>query len=194
LLSSAEFKEVAAEQKETGEDIGELLLRRGSVSEEEITAVRASQWSCPVFGAPKFPMPTEICIPATFMRLCCMIPLHYVAARNLLLVGFVYGVEYEMLYAIEKMAGCKTEPCFIAPSYFKSQTQQREQLQKQHQDTDANEFKFESVHTAVEIAHILCSYCAQLEADEVIIGKCKEYLWARLKCGAKEVDLLFKAW
>jgi hypothetical protein len=56
-----------------------------------------------------------------------------------------------------------------------------------------NEVKFEGVHSSAEIASILCSYGVHLEADEAAIEKCKEYLWARLKSGPKEVDLLFKA-
>jgi hypothetical protein len=43
------------------------------------------------------------------------------------------------------------------------------------------------------MARILSSYSVHLEADEAVIGKCKEYLWARLKCGPRDVDLLFKA-
>jgi hypothetical protein len=43
------------------------------------------------------------------------------------------------------------------------------------------------------MARILSSYGAHLEAEEAIIEKCREYLWARLKCGSNDVDLLFKA-
>jgi hypothetical protein len=127
------------------------------------------------------------------MQLYSMIPLHYVAATNLLLVGFVRNVEYGLLYAIERMTGCKTEACFVTPSDFQNQMQQRRQMEMAGGDTDPNELKFESVHSSAEMASILCSYGVHLEADEALIEKCKEYLWARLKCGPKEVDLLFKA-
>ena len=53
--------------------------------------------------------------------------------------------------------------------------------------------KFESIQTPAEIARVLCSSSLEIEADEALIGKCKEYLWARLKSGPKAVDLLFKA-
>jgi hypothetical protein len=193
LLSSSELREVRDEQKEAGEEIGELLVRRGSVSEKDVTAVRATQWGCPVFTVPKHGLPTRIHIPSTFMQLYSMIPLHYVAATNLLLVGFVRNVEYGLLYAIERMTGCKTEACFVTPSDFQNQMQQRRQMEMAGGDTDPNELKFESVHSSAEMASILCSYGVHLEADEALIEKCKEYLWARLKCGPKEVDLLFKA-
>ena len=193
LLTSTEFKEVMGEQKEAGVEIGELLVRRGSVSEKQVTAVRATQWGCPVYAAPKHAMESKIHIPSTFMQLYSMIPLHYVAATNLLLVGFVHNVEYGLLYAIEKMTGCKTQACFVTPSDFQTQMQEREQVQEQWGDAIPKELTFETVQSSAEMARILCNYGTHLEADEAIIGKCKEYLWARLKCGPKDVDLLFKA-
>jgi len=193
LLSSTEFKAAMGEQREAGVEIGELLVRRGSVSEKQITAVRATQWGCPVFAAPKYPMQSKINIPSALMRLYSMIPLHYVAATNMLLVGFVHNVEYGLLYAIEKMTECKTQPCFVTPSDYQTQMQEIEQAKERSGGTTASELKFESVHSSAEMARILCNYGAHLEADEAIIGKCKEYLWARLKCGPRDVDLLFRA-
>jgi hypothetical protein len=193
LLTSAELREVREEQREEGGDIGELLVRRGSVSEKEITAVRAAQWGCPVFEVPKHAAQPCIRIPSVLMQFYSVIPLHYVAATNTLLVGFVHGVEYGLLYAIERMTGCKTQPCFVTPSDFQSRMQQRKQEQAQSGELFMNEVKFDSVHSSAEIAGILCNYGIHLEAEEASIEKCKEYLWARLKCGPSEVDLLFKA-
>jgi len=192
LLSNEELREARNEERETGEEIGELLVRRGSLSEKQLTAARASQWGCPVYSVPKHGLPAGICIPPTFMRIYSMIPLHYVASTNLLLVGFVNKVEYGLLYAIEKMTGCKTQPCFVTPNDFHLQMQKREYA-LEHSDADSGEVKFECVQSLAEMARILSSYGAHLEADEAIIGKCREYLWARLKTGPKEVDLLFKA-
>jgi MSHA biogenesis protein MshE len=192
LLTSSEFQDVMGEQKESGGEIGELLVRRGSVSEKQVTAVRATQWGCPVFSAAQYQVQSKINIPSAFMRLYSMIPLHYVNATNLLLVGFVHNVEYGLLYAIEKMTGCKTEPCFVTPSDFRIQLQEIEQAKEENGESTARELEFESVHSSVEMARILCNYGAHLEADEAIIEKFKEHLWTRLKCGPKDVDLLFK--
>jgi hypothetical protein len=193
LLSSAEFREVRDEQKEVGGEIGELLVRRGTVSEKQVTALRATQWGCPVFALPEHVAEPSVHIPLPLMQLYSMIPLHYVAATNLLLVGFVGGVEYGLLYAIEKMTGCKTEPCFVTPSDFRMQMQQRQRMEMNRREDNPREVKFESVHSSVEMARILSSYGAHLEAEEALIERCREYLWARLKCGPKNVDLLFKA-
>jgi len=193
LLSTSQFKELKDEQREAGGEIGELVMRLGSVSEKQITAVRATQWSCPVFTVPSWGISTDIHIPSTFIRLYSTIPLHYVATTNTLLVGFVHGIEYGLLYVIEKITGCKTQPCFVTPSDFERQLQHIEQLKAQCADETPDEVKFESVQTSSEMARILCSYGVHIEADEAILGRCKEYLWARLKCGPREVDLLFKA-
>jgi hypothetical protein len=174
LLTSAELRELREEQKEEGGDIGELLVRRGSVSEKEVTAVRAIQWGCPVFEVPKHATQPCVRIPSALMQFYSVIPLHYVAATNLLFVGFVLGVEYGLLYAIEKMTGCKTQPCFVTPSDFQSQMQQRKQEQTQCGELALNEVKFDSVHSSAEMANILCSYGTHLEADEASIEKCKE--------------------
>jgi hypothetical protein len=193
LLSRTELKEVRGEQKEEGGEIADLLVRRGAVSEKEVTAVRATQWGCPVFEMPKHATQPSIRIPSALMQRYSMIPLHYTVATNRLFVGFVHGVEYGLLYAIEKMTGCKTQPCFVTGSYFQSQMKQRKLEKMRRGDTSANEVKFESVHSSSEMARILSSYSANLEADEAIIESCREYLWARLKCGPRDVDLLFRA-
>lgn len=188
-LTIEQLRKATDEQKEAGGEIGEILVQHGFVTEKQVTSIRAAQWGCPIFAVPKHAVRIEIDIPRTLMRLHSMIPLYYVAATNLLLVGFVHGIEYEVLYAIEQMTGCKTKPCFVTPSDFQIQMQQREQLK----DSPAREVRFESVQTPGEMARILCSSSLEIEADEAFIAKCKEHLWARVKSDSNAVDLLFRA-
>jgi len=115
LVSSKHLQKAAIEHKETGADVGELLVRYGSLSEKQLTSVRAAQWGCPIFAVPKGPVTSQIKIPQALVDSHCMIPLHYVAATNQLLMGFVQGIEYGPLYAIEQITGCKTQPCFVTP-------------------------------------------------------------------------------
>jgi hypothetical protein len=193
LLTVEQLKKATDEQKEAGGEIGELLVRQGAVSEKQVTAIRAAEWGCPVFTVPKHAVRIGINIPSTLMQIYSMIPVHYVARTNLLLVGFVHSVEYGLLYAIEQMTGCKTKPCFVTPSDFCIQTHQQEKVQGQVGHTPAREVKFESIQTPAEIARILSTSGLEIEADEAFIERCKEYLWARLKSGPKAVDLLFRA-
>jgi hypothetical protein len=193
LLTVEQLKKATDEQKETGGEIGELLVRQGSVSEKQVTAVRAAEWGCPVFAVPRQAIRVEINLPSTLMRIYSMIPVHYVVTTNLLLVGFVHNIEYGLLYAIEQITGCETKPCFVTPSDFKTQMQQQQKELEQPGSTLTRELKFESIQNAGEIARALCTSGLEIEADEALIGKCKEYLWARLKSGAQDIDLLFRA-
>jgi hypothetical protein len=190
LLTIEQLKKATDEQKEAGGEIGELLVRQGSVSEKQVTAVRAAEWGCPVFAVPKQAIRIGINVPSTLMRIYSMIPVHYVVRTNLLLVGFVHNVEYGLLLAIEQITGCETKPCFVTPSDFKTQMQQQ---QKHLEQQGFKELKFERIQTAGEIARTLCTSGLEIEADEAFIGKCKEYLWARLKSGPRAIDLLFRA-
>lgn len=192
LLTSAQLREAVEEQKKAGGEIGEILVRQGLLSEMEVTAARAGQWSCPVFAVPQRAMQTDIQVPEALTHFHSAITLHYVTATKRLLVGFVHGVEYGLLYAIEQMTGCKTQPCFVTPSDFQAQIKQRQLALERFGDATPREIAFENVHTPAEIARILCSYVVDLEADEAIICRYKEHFWIRLKCGPSEVDLIFK--
>jgi hypothetical protein len=193
LLTIEQLKKATDEQKEVGGEIGELLVRQGAVSERQVTAIRAAEWGCPVFTVPKYALQIGIYLPSNLMRIYSMIPVHYVERTNLLLVGFVHSIEYGLLNAIEQMTGCATKPCFVTPSDFQVQMQQWKKEQGQAGSTSAREVKFESIQTPTEIARTLCTSGLEIEAEEAIIGRCKEYLWVRLKSGSKAVDLLFKA-
>ena len=193
LLTSAQLREAVDEQKESGEEVGEILMRKGVVSEAQVTAARAAQWGCPVFAVPQRAMETEIRIPEALIHFHSAIPLHYVTATKRLLVGFVDGVEYGLLYVIERMTGCKTQPCFITPSDFQSQIELRQLAQQRCGDTILKDLTYQDTQTPAEMARILCSHVVEFEADEVIICRYREHFWMRLKCGLRDVDLIFKA-
>jgi Type II secretion system (T2SS), protein E, N-terminal domain len=193
LVTIEQLKKATDAQKETGGEIGELLVRQGAVSEKQVTAIRAAEWGCPVFTIPKHAPWIGISIPSTLIRLHSMIPVHYVVRTNQLLVGFVHAVEYELLYAIEKMTGCETKPCFITPTEFRIRMQQLEEPREQATDNPLTEIKFENPQTPEEIARILCVSGVEIEAEEALIARCREYLWGRLRSSAKAVDLLFKS-
>jgi hypothetical protein len=193
LLTIEQLKKATDEQKEVGGEIGELLVRQGAVNERQVTAIRAADWGCPVFAVPKYAVQIGIYLPSNLMRIYSVIPVHYGERTNLLLVGFVHSVEYGLLNAIELMAGCATKPCFVTPSDFQVQMQQWKVEQGKARSTSAREVKFESIQTPADIARTLCTSGLEIEADEAIIGRCKEYLWARLKNRSKAVDLLFRA-
>ncbi len=192
LLTMEQLKKAADEQKQAGGDIGELIVRQGCISEKQMTAVRAAEWGCPVFAIPKHAAWIEMHIPVALMRLHSMVPVHYVTRTNLLLVGFVHGVEYELLYAIEQMTGCETKPCFLTPTDFLIQMRKGEEVRGEAEDNRPREINVERMQTPAEIAGVVCASGVEIEAEEALMERCKEHLWARLKSGDNVVDLLFK--
>jgi hypothetical protein len=190
LVSNTLLQQAAVEHKETGADVGDLLVRYGSLSEKQLTSVRAAQWGCPIFSVPKGPVMSEIKIPQALVESHSMIPLHYVAATNRLLMGFVQGIEYGPLYAIEQMTGCKTQPCFVTPEDFRIQMEQRAQVSSDY--PVLTELVFKDVERPAELARILADYGLHFKANEVKIDICREHLWARLKSGPRAIDLLFR--
>ena len=191
LLTHAQLKEVTDGQEETGSELGELLVRHGLVNEKAITEVRAAEWNCPVFAAPRQMVQTGIRIPTAFLQIYSAIPLHYVPAKRLLLVGFVYRVEYALLYALEQMTGCKTQACFITPGDFETQIHQIARARLD--DSSSKEVNVGIAQTPTEMAPTLCKFSIDFEADEARIARCKEYVWARLTCSSTDVDIIFRA-
>jgi len=193
MLTTSQFKEAVHKQKKAGVELGEVLIQNGAVSDEQVTAVLAAEWGCPAFSVPKHMAQSEIQIPSALIRLYSAIPLHYVAATKLLLVGFVHGIEYRLLYAIEQITGCKTQPCFVTRSDFHLQMEHIGRTEGQLGDTAASGVRIDNVQDPAEMASILCGYGVDLEAEEARIGKCMDFLWARLTSGPRNFDLLFKA-
>lgn len=193
LLTNAQLRQATEEQKKSGGDIGEVLVQRGTLSEEQLTAARATLWNCPVFAAPDHLCGGEIEVPSIFLRLYSAIPLHYVPATKTLLIGFVHRVEYGLLYVIERITGCKTRACFVTPSDFHTQMRRRERSSEEIGNPAGRQVSFDDVKSSREMARTLCEYAVEVEAEEAILGRCKEHVWARLKCSDRDVDLLFRA-
>lgn len=193
LLTSDQLKEAVEKQKEQGGEIGEVLVRQKMLNEEQMTQARAAQWNCPVFYAPKHSIRADVFIPPTLFRYYSAIPLHYVTATKVLLVGFVSAVEYDLLFAIEKMTGCKTQPCFVTPSDFEDQLRSRRMSSPGISVKVGKEIVLDRLKGVAAMADALCKHSVDLEADDVVVTRCKDHVWVRLACGEANIDLLFKA-
>jgi len=193
ILTKVQLRESTDELRQSGGEMGELLVRRGSVSEKQVAAIRALQWGCPVFAMPTYLAPTEVQIPSILIQRHSAVPVYLCPAKNLLLVGFTDAIDYGLLYAIEQMTGYKTQPCFVTPRDFQSQIEREGDIRGGHDNTTLGEVMFEEFQSAEEIADVLCKYGIDLEAEEVILERCGEHLWVRLVYGFKKCDLLFRA-
>lgn len=188
LVTVEQLRKASEEHKETGEELGEVLVRHGAVSEKNVTAVRAALWGCPVFAIGNAAAPVSVSIPVTLMRNYSMVPAHYVASTYSLLAGFVHSVEYGMLYAIERIIRCSTKPCFVTPGDFQLQMEQQ-----QKREAAAAEITVETIQSPAQIAKSICASALEIEADDALLERCKDYFWVRLKSQSRVLDLVFRA-
>jgi hypothetical protein len=156
--------------------IGEWLQELGYVTEPQVTAGLARQWSCPVLRS----LPDELGanrvlpIPAPLLESFQMIPVELAKATGTLLMAFSDGIDYTVLYAIEQMLGCHTEACLVCPS-----TLQRG-LQTLAQRRGAGDVVFDHTEDSGECARIIGNYAARVGAEEIRMARCGEHIWARL--------------
>jgi hypothetical protein len=200
-LTVEQLRAALAAQRTAGRGrIGEWLLTLGFVSEQQVTAALARQWSCPVLranslasasfklaalkpGASRAPQ-----IPLTLLESFVMIPVDYVETTATLHIAFGEGVDNSILYAIEQMLGCHTESCMAVPSYV------RQHLQTLSGRRAESEVVFDRVTDGAESARIILSYCARLAASEVRLAACGPHLWVRLlRPSRPAMDLLLRA-
>jgi hypothetical protein len=186
-----QLRAALAAQRNAGRGrIGEWLQALGFASEQQITAALARQWSCPVLRTnSRLPASARAPhIPIALLETFVMLPVEYVEIRETLHIAFGEGIDYKVLYAIEQMTGCHTEPCMAVPSFV------RTHLQRLSGHRAEDEVVFDCVTDTAEICRIIRSYCARLMATEIRLAACGPYLWARLlRPSPTPLDLLFVA-
>jgi hypothetical protein len=195
--------------------IGEWLQSLGFASEQQVTAALARQWSCPVLRASSLTShsltansstPNSVTtnsakarspaskasrvpqIPVSLLESCVMIPVGYVEATATLHMAFGEGIDYSVLYAIEQMVGCRTEPCMAVPSFV------RRNLQTLSRRRRESEVVFDCVTDTAEFARIVRSYCIRIAASEINLAACGPHLWLRLfRSSCPPLDMLLRS-
>lgn len=189
-VTQAQLHAALEAQRESGHGrIGEWLQSMGFVTEQKVTAALAKQWSCPVLSA-DLSLPHDRrrpTIPFALLQQFAMIPLSYVESTSRLHVAFGEAVDYTVLYAIEQMIGCHTEPCMALPSLVHSRL---DDLARHREET---EFVFDRINDAAEFARIVRSYCSRISASEVRLADCRAFHWVRLLPPSRRpMDLLLR--
>jgi hypothetical protein len=169
--------------------IGEWLRELGFVTEPQVTAGLARQWSCPVLRT----LPGELGanyllpIPALLLESFQMIPVELVKATGTLLMAFSEGIDYTVLYAVEQMLGCHTEACLVCPSML------QRGLQALAQRRRTGDVIFDHTEDADECARIIGNYATRIEAEEIRLATCGEHIWVRLqKSRSETVNLVVR--
>jgi len=187
-ISREQLRSALDAQREHGEGrIGEWLQRLGLASELQVTAALARQWSCPVSKINSVVQRSAAGpqVPFTLLAEFAMIPLEYVPSTRTLFVAFAEGIEYHVLYSIERMLDCRTEACMALPSVVEIS------LNQLGPQRGRSEMVFESVVSIPEICRIVRSYCVRISAEELRLARCGRYVWIRLLRGTRSpLDLL----
>ncbi len=190
-VTAAQLKSTLEAQRAAGSGkIGEWLLQLGFVSEAQVTAALARQWSCPVLrtgvetlGAARFTG-----IPLLLLEAFQMIPVEFVKSTSTLLIAFSDGIDYTALYAVEQMLGCHTQPCVVFPAAL------QKGLQVLAQRHTASDVVFDGVQNGAECARIIGNYTANVRAHEVRLARCGDHLWVRLERFRQDaVNLILRA-
>src|SRR5215813_6536272 len=114
-----------------------------------------------------------------------MLPIYFSHTNKVMYVAFSEGVDYTALYAIEQMLDCRTEACVTSSS---AMSQALEALGHARR---SGELLFEGWRTVEEMARTTCGCMLKMGARSIRTVICGEYVWARLKSDAEQMDLLF---
>ena len=187
ILTSEQLRLALEHQRLNGVDFGAAAQQLGFATEEQVTAAVAAQWACPVFPLGDRLLDVQIRIPRQFLELYGMLPVHYSENERRLLIGFVRGVQHQVLYTIEHIISCTVAPCFItAREYEYHLNSPSSPFLSDH------ELVFDRIVDTAEMARTTANYVVQLAAERVRLGKCRDYVWARIWGRKQEIDLLFR--
>lgn len=182
-ITHAQLQLALQRQRESGGLLGDILCDLRLTTEQEVAVAAAMQWGCPVFTPKSKFSEIQARIPSALMQAYSMAPVHYAAPINKLLVGFVHGIEHQVLTAIERITSCVVAPCFITASDCWESIRCR--------TGQSNDVTFERVASVAEMATIVQSYAFQIGAEEARLEMCRNYLWARLNREGFPTDLIF---
>jgi hypothetical protein len=178
-LTGEQLRRALAAQRTAGRGrLGDWLQELGFVSERQVTAALARQWSCPVLQTASAPLNPVLCpeIPMLLLDLFHMVPVSFVAATATLHMAFAEGIDYAVLYAIEQMFDCRTHPCVVDPSLL------RESLLALGTSRRAREVVFDRVSDVAELVRIVSNYATRASARAIRLASCRQYSWVRLEC------------
>lgn len=177
-LTAVQLRAALAAQREAGHGkLGVWLRALGYVSEQELTAALARQWSCPLLRSrePAIASGRTNSIPALLLESFQMIPVEMVEATRTLLIAFSEGLDYGVLYAIEQMLGYRTEACLVCPSTL------QKSLRALVRQRESSDIVFDRTEDIGECARIIVNYSSKVGAEQIKLARCGDYLWIRLE-------------
>ena len=173
------------QRREPTDKIGQWLQRLGYVTEKQVVSALALQWGTPVLVFPEEIAPQST-VPWELLNALRIMPVRLALTKGTLYVAFSDSVDHAVLRAIEQMTGWSTSPCIVSDRAMDRLLSTNNSSERDYSHT------FENVFEPAEIARITVSYAGRLRASEVKLTECGAYIWARLKDGRRDSDVLFR--
>jgi hypothetical protein len=189
VINQDQLKEaLKAQQQARNERLGRCLVRLGVASATDISTALAAQWGCAVFPLERDNRYRDCSqmIPLPLLEAAHMLPLHYVAASQLLFVGFSQDIDHTTLYSVERLLGSRTEACVV------SEVAMEQALEDIRGVSRPAEIVFETRFAAHEMARTVRDYAVKIGAEELLLARPREFLWVRLRAGGRSWDLMFR--
>ena len=185
-LQAEDLRAFTAQGQLDDEELAEVLMRLNLVTEKQIATARSQQWGYPVFSQDFSSQPVLSEVPRALLRACSAAPLHYSATAKRLLLGFVSRVEHSLLESIERMTGCRVEPCFITPSDCENQ------ISRVTAPPDYAEQVIEEPGPPEKMARTVGRAAVEIGARQASFTQCKNHVWARMSGKRGKIDILFR--
>ena len=182
-LTTEQFQHAMNRNEVEGVSLESTVIEQGWVTEKQLAVARAAQWGYPVLGQDLSGHAVVADLPPKLFRACSATPLYYSGER--LVLGFIHRVDHSLLQAIEKITGCRAEPCFITP------TQLARQLDRMTGPPRYEQILVEAPGTVAHMVRTLRDYATQINATEGEFTRCHSFLWSRLGGDRETVDVLF---
>jgi hypothetical protein len=176
LITDAQLKEALENQGREGGRLGTHLQKVAQISEREITAALAEQWSCPVFPLKESDGCPECVgeVPRPLLEAYQMVPVQYSRKEKTLQVAFLESIDDSVLGALEAVLHCRVQACVADSSALE------EALADIRQQPRPQETLYEDVGTPEEMALTTVGHAYQARVREAFLTNCNEYIWVRL--------------
>jgi len=139
LLAQDQLEDCLNEQKRTGELLGDILVRRGLVSELNIAQTIATQYSLPYLSPKQYAMSPDIiqALPREFQEKCLVFPMDKFG--NTLVVAAACPLSNEVVEEIQQVSGSSVQIYVGTPSDVREAIEKGAELVRRTVFTEATE-------------------------------------------------------
>lgn len=185
-LTAEQLRTASDQSQWRSESLDSTLIRLGMATEKQIAAARSAQWGYPVLAQEHIGHSVQSDIPQSILQSYSAVPVHFSQAARRVILGFVYRIEHSLVRSIERMTGCRAEPCFITATDLAEQRKQLTWI------AGYQEVLIEDPGSPEKMARALGRAAVEISAEEAEFTECKSHVWVRLTGKRKVTDVIFR--